>query len=547
MKTAPDTQNTPDTQKAAGTKEAAGKKASSRTRKVPDTTRAPDKALVTNHRPSAPPGARPAPDCTVVIFGAGGDLTARLLVPALYNLSLGRLLGPGFALIGVDRSFPDAAAWQAHLDQTMQSFTADAGAEFHPDHIDADAWARLMRKADFVNADFTRPEIFEDLATRIGTSSAIFYMAVPARFFAPIAASLGKAGLLADPEGGFRRLVVEKPFGSDLATARALNADLLEVAREDQIYRIDHFMGKEPVQSILAMRFANRIFEPIWRGEHVAEVEITAAETLGVEGRGHFYEATGALRDMVPNHLFQLLCMVAMEPPARLDADSIRSEKTRLLSCVRPLAKGDAVFGQYGEGAIDGKKMDAYRGSPDVAADSATETYVALRLAVDNWRWAGTTFLLRTGKRMAARRTEVALRFRPAPHDIFAQAGDVAEGDTGTIDEITLAVAPRQEIEIAFDVKRPGPKMVPARAVTRFAFADAFEEAPNVGYEALLYDCMIGDATLFQRADTIEEAWRIVDPALSGPARPKVEPYATGSDGPTGAARLAPDGWRPVE
>ena len=499
------------------------------------------KPIVTGHAPSAAPGATQAPACTLVIFGAGGDLTARLLAPALYNLSLGGLLADDFAVLGIDRSYEDAAAWKDHLDTTIQSFTRDGGAEFHPDRIDADAWGRLMAQADFQKADFTAPETFEALKARIGTGSAIFYMAVPARFFPGIATALGKAGLIDQPEGGFRRIVVEKPFGSDLATARALNAALLDVALEEQIYRIDHFMGKEPVQSILAMRFANRLFEPIWRAEHIEQVEITVSETLGVEGRGHFYEATGALRDMVPNHLFQLLCMVAMEPPSSLGAEAIRSEKTRLLSCVAAIGEGDVVFGQYAAGEIDGSAVPAYTAEPDVAADSTTETFVALRLRIDNWRWSGTTFLIRTGKRMTARKTEIALRFREAPVDLFSDASEKA----GTVDEIILSIAPRQGIEIAFDVKRPGPKMVPARAVTRFDFRDAFEERPNVGYEGLLYDCMMGDATLFQRADTIEEAWRIVDPAL-GSAKPKLKTYAAGSDGPKAADALAPDGWRPV-
>ncbi len=501
-----------------------------------------DKSVVTGHGPSAPPGAKTAPSCTLVIFGAGGDLTARLLVPALYNLSLGGLLAKDFSLIGLDRSFPDTDAWTAHLSETMQSFTTDKGAEFHPDHIDEAAWKALVGRASYRQVDFTKPETFETLKADLGDASAIFYMAVPARFFPDIAASLGKAGLLDEPDKGFRRIVVEKPFGSDLASAKALNANLLDVAREDQIYRIDHFMGKEPVQSILAMRFANRIFEPIWRAEHVEQVEITVSETLGVEGRGHFYEATGALRDMVPNHLFQLLCMVAMEPPASLAAEAIRGEKTRLLSCVRALEKGEVVFGQYGKGKLDGKALPAYRTEKDVAPDSGTETFVAMRLAIDNWRWSGTTFLLRTGKRMAARKTEIALRFRETPVDIFSEAGSKA----GTVDEIVLSIAPEQAIEIAFDVKTPGPKMIPSRAATRFAFAEAFEERPNVGYEALLYDCMTGDETLFQRADTIEQAWRIVDPALEGDAKPKVETYATGSDGPKAADALAPDGWRAI-
>lgn len=490
--------------------------------------------IVTGHRPSAAPGSKPAPACTLVVFGAGGDLTARLLVPSLYNLELSGLLGDGFALHGLDLATPDETAWKAHLSDTMQSFTKDPDAEFHPDKIDAATWDRLMSHATYEHADFTDPETFKTLAQRLGGGSAIFYLAVPARFFGPIADALGVAGLLKQSDNHFRRIVIEKPFGADLASARELNKRLLNAAREDQIFRIDHFMGKEAVQSIMAMRFANRLFEPLWRAEHVAEVEITAAETLGVEGRGKFYEATGALRDMVPNHLFQLLCMVAMEAPTSLDAEAIRSEKTRLLSSVRAVEKGDVVFGQYSAGDMPDGHVPAYRDEPDVAKGSTTETYVAMRLFVDNWRWSGTRFVLQTGKRMKARHTQIVLRFRPAPYDLFASE----DGGMATQDEIVLLIGPNQGIHIDFDVKRPGPDFIPARAQTSFRFDDAFEDRPNVGYEALLYDCMMGDATLFQRADTIEEAWRIVDPALNGDARPDLQFYAAGSEGPEDAQLL---------
>ena len=487
--------------------------------------------IVTGQRPSAPPGSEVAPPCTLVVFGAGGDLTARLLVPSLYNLELSGLLPDGFALHGIDRAVFDEAAWTARLSETLQGFTEDPDAEFHPDRIDRAAWDRLMARASYVRADFTDPATFDAIAARLGDGSALFYLAVPARFFGPIAEALGAAGLMREGGGGFRRLVVEKPFGADLASARALNARLLSVAREDQIFRIDHFMGKEVVQSILALRFANRLFEPVWRAEHVAEVEITAAETLGVEGRGTFYEPTGALRDMVPNHLFQLLCMTAMEPPTSLGAEAIRSEKTRLLRCVRAVGAGDVVFGQYGAGEIDGTPVPAYRDEPDVAPDSTTETYVAMRLQIENWRWSGTRFVLRTGKRMAERSTRIVLRFHPEPRGLFDPSGAGARAG----DEIAIDVDPRTGIDFSFDVKKPGHALVPARVTTRFRFDEAFEARPNVGYEALLYDCMTGDATLFQRAETIEEAWRVVGPVLTGEARPALLTYAAGTDGPDAA------------
>ena len=396
-----------------------------------------------------------------------------------------------------------------------------------------------MARAAFAAGDFTEDATLAALAERLGEGSALFYLAVPARFFGPIAEGLGRAGLLREPEGAFRRLVIEKPFGSELASARAPNARVLSVAREDQVFRIDHFLGKEPVQSILAMRFANRLFEPLWSSAHIDRVEITAAETIGVEGRGRFYEPTGALRDRVPNHLFQLLCMVAMDPPSSLDAEAIRAEKTRLLQAVRPVGPGDVVLGQHAAGKVGGRAVPGYREEADVAPGSATETYAALRLSVENWRWAGVPLLMRTGKRMTARRIEVAVHLRAAPFALFPE---VPQGRDNS-DRITLSVAPEQAIEIAFDVKRPGPEMALGLAATRFDFHDAFEERPNAGYEALLHDAMTDDATLFQRADTIEAAWAMVDGVLSGEGRPAPEPYAAGTDGPEAAAHLDPDGW----
>ena len=489
--------------------------------------------IATGDEPGGAPDTQPAPPCTLVVFGAGGDLAARLLVPALYNLESSGVLADGFSLLGVDLANEGVDAWKAHLRQIAQDCVEDPDAEFHPHEIDEDAWGRLMARADYMQADFTEAATFDTLAGRI-EGSAIFYLAVQARFFCPIAESLGAAGLLEETDDAFRRLVVEKPFGSDLASAQALNARLLDVARDEQVFRIDHFMGKEPVQSILAMRFANRIFEPIWRAEHIAEIEITASETLGVEERGRFYEATGALRDMVPNHLFQLLCMVAMEPPTSLDAEAIRSEKSRLLRSVQELGPDDVVLGQYTAGRIGDRDVPGYREEDDVAPDSETETFVALRLRIENWRWSGTPFVLRTGKRLSQRRTQVAIRFRPAPFDLFAAAGRGAQ----TLDEIVLEIAPDHGVGIAFDVKRPGYVAAPARTTTRSTFDETFGERASVGYEALLHDCMVGNPALFPRYDMIEEAWRIVDPVLSGKTRPDVHPYAAGTNGPEAAARL---------
>lgn len=488
---------------------------------------------------SSPPGEGVAPASTMVLFGAAGDLTKRLLVPSLYNLAESGLLPDGFRLVGLDAADIGEAAWKAGLRSTVDGFTRDPDAEFHPESIDDAAWDWLMQRASLRRADFTAPAAFEALGEVVGSASALFYLAVPARFFTAIAQGLGRAGLLREAGGAFRRLVVEKPFGADLASARALNRAILATAREDQVFRIDHFMGKEPVQSILAMRFANRLFEPFWRAEHVDRVEITAAETLGVEGRGRFYEPTGALRDMVPNHLFQLLCMVAIDPPSSLAPDAIRTEKTRLLEAVRPVAREDVVFGQYGAGTIAGREVAAYRDEPHVAPASGTETFAALRLRIENWRWSGTPFLLRTGKRMAARRTEIVVHLRAPPFLLFP---DVPRGSE-TSDRIVIGIDPVAGIEVAFDVKRPGATLALAPVATRLRFGDVFAEHPNVGYEVLLYDAMTGDATLFQRADTIEAAWAVVDPVLSG-ASPALHAYAAGTDGPDMAKTLNPAGWR---
>ena len=494
--------------------------------------------------PGSTSGAVAAPDCTLVIFGAGGDLTRRLLMPALYNLSGAGLLGAGTRIVGLDRDAGSDARWREDLTAAMRGFAGDPAAEFHTDAIDEAAWGRVTDRLHYLSADFEQPDTYERLAALLATPegapprAAIFYLAVPARFFGPIADRLGAAGLLREPLGAFRRLVVEKPFGADLASARALNARILRVADERQVFRIDHFLGKEAVQSILAVRFANSIFEPIWRREHVDHVQIVADETIGVEGRGRFYEATGALRDMVPNHLFQLLCMVAMEPPVTFGADDVRDEKAKLVRAVQPVSPGSAVRGQY----IAGHGLRGYREEPDVAPDSRTGTFAGLRLEIDNWRWAGVPFYLRTGKRLGARRTEISVHFKPAPYRLFRDTP--AEGLVPNV--LTLRIGARQGMAIQFGAKVPGPDMRLGRVSSAFRYADFFRERPNVGYETLLYDCMTGDAMLFQRADNIEAGWAAVQPLLDawedGDAP---EPYVAGSAGPEAAdALLARDGRR---
>ena len=495
---------------------------------------------------SSPSGIKPAPSCTLVIFGAGGDLTKRLLMPALYNLSGSRLLPDDFKIIGLDRTDTDDNGWRQALTDTMQSFTKDKTAEFYTPHIDEKQWGWVTDKMSYVKADFSQPDTFKQLAERVGEGrSVVFYLAVAGRFFGPIVDQLGESGLLKDAPGKFRRVIIEKPFGSDLQSARELNARILKQGNEGQFYRVDHFLGKEVIQSIMAVRFANAMFEPTWRREYVDHVEITAAETIGVEMRGAFYEPTGCLRDMVPNHLFQLLCMVGMEPPNSFAAEDVRTEKAKLVEATQPVHVDEIVRGQYTAGTEFGQPVKGYREEANVDPQSRTETYVAAKLRIENWRWAGVPFYLRTGKRLADRRTEIAIHFKAAPYQIFKETP--VEQLTPNI--IRIQVDPEQGMDTQFSAKVPGPVMKLGKVDYRFRYKDFFDEKPNVGYETLLYDCMIGDATLFQRADNIEASWAVVQPALDAWKQGEPEFYAAGSEGPKGADDLlAKDGrkWLPL-
>ena len=499
----------------------------------------------TTHKLAASAGAK-APPCTLVIFGAHGDLTKRLLTPALYNLFGAGLLDDNFKVIGVDRVDGSNESWRGELGQTMQEFTKDPDAEFYTPQINADWWNGLSGRMSYYKADFTDIGQLEGLKAHL-SGNVVFYCAVAARFFAPVAENLGRAGLTQQADGAYRRVVVEKPFGSDLASARELNERLLKVLDESQIYRIDHFLGKETVQNILAMRFGNGVFEPLWRREFVDHVQITAAETVGVEGRGAFYEPTGALRDMIPNHLFQLLGMVAMEPPNSFSADTVRSAKEALFEAIRPVQPGNAIRGQYTAGKVQGRDVASYRDSPGVAHDSVTETYVALKLEIDNWRWSGVPFYMRTGKSLTGRLTEVVVHFKQAPYAMFADS----PVDKLTPNNLTLNIQPTQGVTLGISAKIPGPKMDLGGVEMKFRYEDAFNLTPNVGYETLLYDCFTGDATLFQRADNIEAAWRVVDPALKAweADRSRPEMYEAGTAGPKGAEELlGRDGraWMPL-
>lgn len=502
-----------------------------------------------------------APPCAMVIFGATGDLTKRLVVPALYGLVRGKRLAERFRLVGIGRAPLTAADWSKSLTDMMQQFVAKGGSEFCAGHLDMDAWRWLTDRMTYLRGDITEPDTYRRLGEHLagldetaGTAgNYLFYLAVADSLFGPAVAQLGAAGLVEEDAGQWRRVVIEKPFGHDLPSAEALDADILKVLNERQIYRIDHFLGKETVQNVMALRFANGLFEPIWNREHIDHIQITAAETVGVERRGNFYEATGALRDMVPNHIFQLVAMTAMEPPISFDADAVRAKKAEVIKAIRPMSEAEAlenaVRGQYAAGTVLGEPAPAYRQEPNVAPDSTVETFVACRLHIDNWRWAGVPFYLRTGKHMRIRRTEIAIRFHQAPYSLF-RGTDVEHMHPNWM---ILRIQPDEGIALMFAAKRPGPTVTLGSVCMDFAYKTYFSMAPNTGYETLIYDCMIGDATLFQRADNIEAGWQVVQPILDAWAThpPQDFPnYPAGSDGPAAADDLlARDGraWRPLD
>jgi glucose-6-phosphate 1-dehydrogenase len=501
-----------------------------------------------------------APPCAMVIFGAAGDLTKRLVVPALYNLVTAKRLPQGFQLVGVDLADKTAETWRQGLTDMMNEFVTQGGGEFEADHIDQSAWRWLTDRMTYLRGDLTDAGTYRRLGEHLaaldrtaGTNgNHLFYLAIADRFFATVVAALGAADLVREENGHWRRVVIEKPFGHDLASAKALNAEILKTLEEHQIYRIDHFLGKETVQNIMVLRFANGLFEPLWNREHIDHVQITAAETVGVERRGKFYERTGALRDMVPNHVFQLLAMTAMEPPTSFDADAVRSKKAEVVQAIHPLtpaqALHDAVRGQYGAGTVLGKPVRAYRQEPDVSPDSNIETYVACKLRIDNWRWAGVPFYLRTGKYLKRRWTEIAIRFHQAPIVLFRNT----QLERMSPNWMILRIQPDEGIALEFAAKHPGPTVKLNTVSMDFAYESFFKTAPNTGYETLLYDCMIGDATLFQRADNVEGGWQAVQPILDAWAEnaPKDFPnYVAGGNGPAAADELlARDGrvWRPL-
>jgi glucose-6-phosphate 1-dehydrogenase len=465
-----------------------------------------------------------AEPCTLVIFGASGDLTKRLLAPALRNLDADGLLPERMAVVGFSRT-------AASDDVTSLRGFRDVRGDFD----DVEAWRSLDTEIQ--------------AATReVQSDNILFYLATVPEQFLNVCERLAGLHLL-DEGTGWRRVVIEKPFGTDLASARALNQALRALMREEQIYRIDHYLGKETVQNILVFRFGNGIFEPIWNRRYVDHVQITVAETLGVEMRGGYYDQSGALRDMVPNHLFQLLTLTAMEPPSTLDAHALHHEQLKVLEAVEPLTEANCrkstVRAQYTAGEMDGRPVPAYRAEPRVDARSITETYAAFRIEVDNWRWAGVPFYLRTGKRLRRKKSEVAIQFKQPPLALFRQADMAAP----TPNLLVISIQPEETIKLRMAAKVPGPDLAASAVDLRFNYDDYFGMKPHTGYETLLYDAMTGDRSLFKRGDVVEAGWVVVDPILAAwrGSACALAHYEAGGDGPSEADQLlAQDGrhWR---
>ena len=505
------------------------------------------------------PARRPADPCILALFGAGGDLTRRLLLPSLYNLLRAGLLPEQFAIVGITYDAMSDDQFRAQMTENLKTFAGET--------IDDKLWEKVRPHLYCVSGDFNDEGLYakvgkklEQVDQEVGTGgNVLFYLATPPQFFGPIVQHLGKAGLIGEErsqeQDRWRRVVIEKPFGRDLASAKALNDEIGQVLQETQIYRVDHYLGKETVQNILVFRFANGLFEPIWNRNAIDQVQITVAESIGIEGRGGYYDGAGALRDMMQNHLLSLLSLLAMEPPVSLAADSVRDEKTKVLHAIKTLRPEDVLTqvarGQYGAGTAQGKPVPAYRAAKDVNPNSNTETFAALKLEIDTWRWADVPFYLRTGKCLPLRTTEIAVQFKPAPAGPFADVPAL----NAVPNWLVLRIQPDEGIYLQFGAKIPGPTIEVGAVEMDFAYRDYFGAEPRTGYETLLYDAMIGDQTLFQRADTVNAGWSVVQPILDVwaalPAR-DFPNYAPGTWGPPDADALpARDGrrWReiPVE
>jgi glucose-6-phosphate 1-dehydrogenase len=490
---------------------------------------------------------------TIVIFGASGDLTRRKLLPALYKLSTAQRLPPRFSVIGVARTAMDDDGFRKQFrDAALESSASETPAD--PAATD-DVAASFEAHLHYLAGELNDPEVYRRLAEQIERAGpdggVLFYLAIPPSAYGMVIKGLGAAGLTrAVADGGWRRIIVEKPFGTDLASATALNALLHEHFDEAQIYRIDHYLGKETVQNLLVFRFGNGMFEPIWNRRYIDHVQITAAETVGVETRAAYYETAGALRDMVQNHLMQLLTLVAMEPPIAFTADSVRDRKMDALLSVQPLVdrngRANVVRAQYSAGWVDGKEVPGYREEPGVAKTSVTETFVALRVQLDSWRWAGVPFYLRTGKRLPKRTTEIAIQFKRPPLEIFKRVTSTPVAPNLLI----INVQPDEGIALRFEAKLPGTRMQLAPVMMNFRYGSTFGGEVPEAYETLLLDAMIGDSTLFARHDFAETSWSLVTPvhaAWSAAGTTGIPQYEAGEWGPAEAdALMQQDGrrWR---
>jgi len=491
--------------------------------------------------------------CAIVLFGATGDLTKRMLMPALYGLRQNDVLPADFAIIGYSRTEWNDDQFREAMKEGIADF-AQLGRPEGP------IWEDFARRLSYISGDFDDDSCYRKLRRHLDEVAAefqtggnvLYYLATPPVVFAEIVRHLDASELGPKGTKGWCRLVVEKPFGTDLESARALQREIERVFPEKQIYRIDHYLGKEPVQDLMALRFSNMIFEPLWNYRYVKSVQITAAETVGVEKRGGYYERAGALRDMIQNHVINLMTLVAMEPPVSSDADSLRDEKFKVLRAVRPIpidrVDEFAVRGQYGAGEIGGQNVPAYRDEPDVDPHSNTETYAALKLYIDNWRWGGMIpFYLRSGKRLRRKNSEIAVTFRNVPHRLFGEQDDEFGPNS-----LVAKIQPEEGISLSFNAKYPGPAMHIRTVSMDFAYGQGFGVRTAPAYERLLADALRGDQTLFTRWDAVEAAWKIVTPVLDAWQKTPAEDfpnYAAGSQGPKAAEELLAaerDAWRPL-
>ena len=472
--------------------------------------------------------------CLLIIFGASGDLAKCKLIPSLYNLACVGCMNPSFEVLGVGRT-------QMSDDQFRAKMRDAASKASDTRDFSNSGWQEFGNRLHYFSGDFSHPDFFKQLRDRLSemqragsSQNHLFYLSTPASDAPVIIEGLGASGLN-HSQGGWARIIIEKPFGRDLQSAQELNQIALKVFDEENIFRIDHYLGKETVQNILVFRFGNSLYEPVWNRNYVESVEIIAAETVGLEGRAGFYEETGALRDMVANHLLQLLALTAMEPPIAFDADSVRHQKVQVLRSIRPMTVEQVakktIRGQYGPGQMDGKPVAGYRQEPGVKPGSTTETYVALELCVNNWRWAGVPFHIRTGKRQPQSFSEIRVRFKRTPQALFATTPE----DQIERNVITLRIQPNEGISIAFGAKRPGNQMQMVNVQADFSYRAIFGSNTPVAYETLLLDSMLGDPTLFTSRDEVEAEWRIITPieeAWANLPAPDFPNYAAGTEGP---------------